>query len=230
VCWSATSRPIPHGSTAPNPVPGLPRCPGPAPHTRDFDDQVAGLVTHTSKSAVGELLRVAGLTVGSIITGVVDDARGAHDPFEGLRRIGIDEISYGRGHKYLTVVVDHDSGPLVWAAVGRDKATPRAVLRPPGPRAVCAGETGVCRCGGVDRHGSRRRTLERTGRVDQHQAASLDPRGLRVQVDRQPHRAVPGRPRRLLPAATRSSGCCVIDPRICQESLKSVPLPAIGGT
>uniref|UniRef100_UPI003899D32C ISL3 family transposase n=1 Tax=Mycobacterium sp. HUMS_1102779 TaxID=3383487 RepID=UPI003899D32C len=42
-----------------------------------------------------------------------------------LRRIGIDEISYKRHHKYLTVVVDHDSGHLVWAAPGRDKATLR---------------------------------------------------------------------------------------------------------
>jgi len=94
-----------------------------AGHTRDFDDQVAWLVTHTSKSAVGELLRVAWRTVGSIITRVVDDARAAHDPFDGLRRIGIDEISYRKGHKYLTVVVDHDTGRLVWAAVGRDKTT-----------------------------------------------------------------------------------------------------------
>jgi transposase len=94
-----------------------------AGHTYDFDDQVAWLVTHTSKSAVGELLRVAWRTVGSIITRVVDDARAAHDPFDGLRRIGIDEISYRRGHKYLTIVVDHDTGRLVWAAVGRDKAT-----------------------------------------------------------------------------------------------------------
>ena len=30
-----------------------------AGHTREFDDQVAWLVTHTSKSAVGELLRVS---------------------------------------------------------------------------------------------------------------------------------------------------------------------------
>jgi len=94
-----------------------------AGHTRDFDDQVAWLVTHTAKSTVSELMRVAWRTVGSIITRVVDDARAAHDPFDGLRRIGIDEISYRRGHKYLTVVVDHDSGRLVWAAVGRDKAT-----------------------------------------------------------------------------------------------------------
>src|SRR5664280_1088973 len=68
------------------------------------------------------------------------------------------------------------------------------------------------------RHSDQRRTLERTDRVDQHQAASPYPHGLRVQVHRQPHRAVPARPRWLLPATTRSSGCCVIHPRICQES------------
>ena len=47
------------------------------------------------------------------------------DRLAGLRRIGIDEISYKRGHRYLTVVVDHDSGALVWAAPGRDEATLR---------------------------------------------------------------------------------------------------------
>jgi transposase len=94
-----------------------------AGHTYDFDDQVAWFVTHTSKSAVAEVMRVAWRSVGSIITRVVADARAAKDPFEGLARIGIDEISYRKGHKYLTVVVDHDSGRLVWAAVGRDKAT-----------------------------------------------------------------------------------------------------------
>ncbi len=94
-----------------------------AGHTRHFDDQVAWLVTHTSKSAVAELMRVAWRSVGSIITRVVADARAATDPYDGLRRIGIDEISYRRGHKYLTVVVDHDSGRLIWVAVGRDKAT-----------------------------------------------------------------------------------------------------------
>ena len=96
-----------------------------AGHTRAFDDQVAWLVTHTPKSAVSELMRVAWRTVGSVIARVVADGRAAHDPFCRLRRIGIDEISYKRGHRYLTVVVDHDSGRLVWAAVGRDKKTLR---------------------------------------------------------------------------------------------------------
>ena len=43
--------------------------------------------------------------------------------FAGVRRIGIDEISYKKGHRYLTVVVDHDSRRLIWAAAGRDTHT-----------------------------------------------------------------------------------------------------------
>ena len=68
-------------------------------------------------------MRVAWRTVGAIITRVWDDTAASFDPFANLTRIGIDEISYKRGHKYLTVVVDHDSGRLVWASPGRDKAT-----------------------------------------------------------------------------------------------------------
>ncbi len=94
-----------------------------AGHTYAFDDTAAWLVTHCSKSAVRDLLRVAWRTVGSIVTRVVADAEAKTDRFANLRRIGIDEISYKRGHKYLTVVVDHDSGVLLWAHPGRDKET-----------------------------------------------------------------------------------------------------------
>ena len=94
-----------------------------AGHTYAFDDQCAWLVTHTAKSTLCELMRIAWRTVGAIIDRVVADGRAAHDPFCGLRRIGIDEISYKKGHRYLTIVVDHDTGRLVWAAVGRDMKT-----------------------------------------------------------------------------------------------------------
>jgi transposase len=102
-------------------------------HTRGFDDQVAWLATHCSKSAVRELMRVTWRSVGSIVTRVVADAREAKDPLEGLVRIGIDEISYRKGHKYLIVVVDHDSGALVWAKAGRDKRTVEAFFDTLGP-------------------------------------------------------------------------------------------------
>lgn len=94
-----------------------------AGHTRGFDDTVAWLATQTSKTAVTQLMRVAWRTVGSVITRVWADVEALGDRFDGLRRIGIDEISYKRGHLYLMVVVDHDTGRLVWAAPGRDTAT-----------------------------------------------------------------------------------------------------------
>jgi transposase len=94
-----------------------------AGHTRGFDQQVAWLATQCSKTAITQVMRIAWRTVGAIITRVWADIDAAQDRFAGLRRLGIDEISYKRHHKYLTVVVDHDSGRLVWAKPGRDKAT-----------------------------------------------------------------------------------------------------------
>jgi len=92
-------------------------------HTRSFDDQVAWLAVQCFRTAVTELMRIAWRTVGAIITRVCADIGMAHDRLGGLRRIGIGEISDKRGHKYLTVVVDHDARRLVWATPGRDKAT-----------------------------------------------------------------------------------------------------------
>lgn len=100
-----------------------------AGHTHTFDAQVAWLATRTSKSAATELMRIAWRTVGAIITRVQARAEaaalaaGRGDGLDGLSRIGIDEISYRRNRKFLTVVVDHDTGVLVWAGQGRSRAT-----------------------------------------------------------------------------------------------------------
>jgi len=93
-----------------------------AGHTRDFDDLAAWLAVRTSKSAVCQLLRIAWRTVGAIVMRVNADVDATIDRLDGLRRIGIDEISYKRGHHYLIVVVDHDTGALVWAGPGRNDA------------------------------------------------------------------------------------------------------------
>src|SRR5664280_1643643 len=52
-------------------------------------------------------------TVGSIVTRVVADAEATTDRFANLRRIGIDEISYKRGHKYLLVTWNQMAGWIV---------------------------------------------------------------------------------------------------------------------
>ena len=92
-------------------------------HTFDFDALVAWLAVRVAKSAVVELMRVAWRTVGAIVCRVNADIDAEVDRLEGLARVGIDEVAYKRMFNYLTVVVDHDSGRLVWAAPGRDDAT-----------------------------------------------------------------------------------------------------------
>jgi len=92
-------------------------------HTHDFARQVAWSATKMSKTAVVELIRLAWRTVGTIIERYWQDVEDCFDRFENLTRIGIDEISYKKGHKFLTIVVDHDTGRLVWAGTGRDSAT-----------------------------------------------------------------------------------------------------------
>jgi transposase len=91
--------------------------------TREFEDQVAWLVTHTAQSTVATMMRIAWRSVSGVVTRVVAAAEAGRDPFAHLERIGIDEISHRKGQRYITVVVDHDTGHLIWAAPGRDQAT-----------------------------------------------------------------------------------------------------------
>jgi transposase len=91
--------------------------------TRTFEEQAAWLTAHSAGSTVATLLRVTWRSIVSIVDRVVTAAEAARDPFAHLEKIGIDEISWKRGQRYITVIVDHDSGRLVWAAKGRDEAT-----------------------------------------------------------------------------------------------------------
>lgn len=94
-----------------------------ARHTWVFEDTCAWLATHTALSALTMLLRVTWRTVAAVVTRVVADGRDTNDLLTGLVKIGIDEIAYRKGHRYLTVIVDHQTGRLVWAAEGRNKQT-----------------------------------------------------------------------------------------------------------
>jgi len=96
--------------------------------TRAFEDQTAWLAVHCSKTAVAQLMRIAWRTVGGICERVAEEAAREVDRLANLKRVGIDEISHRRGQRYLTVVVCHDTGRLVWAAAGRDRKTVETFL------------------------------------------------------------------------------------------------------
>lgn len=91
--------------------------------TRVFEDQVAWLAVRTDKSTLSALLKIAWRTVGRILERVAADMSRLRDPLREVRRIGIDEVSYRKGHRYLTIVVDHDTGRLLFASPGKGAAT-----------------------------------------------------------------------------------------------------------
>jgi len=96
-----------------------------ARYTRDFDDVTAWLAQQMSQTQVTRLMRIGWETVGKILERVVAEKL---DPgrLDGLELIGVDEVSYGADHKFLTCVADHATGGIVWAAEGRNAASLKA--------------------------------------------------------------------------------------------------------
>lgn len=70
----------------------------------------AGTLLHTSSSTLSDLLH-------RCITATRDGHK-----IRGLKRIGIDEISYAKGHKYATLVYDLDRSCVVWVGPGKGRA------------------------------------------------------------------------------------------------------------
>ena len=90
--------------------------------TRDFEDLVGWLATTMDKTALCRLVRIDWDTTGRIIERVMADGL---DPnrLEGLFVVGVDEVSWRRGHSYLTLVSNHATGKFVWGKEGKDTAT-----------------------------------------------------------------------------------------------------------
>jgi transposase len=86
--------------------------------TAALEELGAYLATVMDQTAVTRLLGISWSAVGEIVERVV--ARKL-DPkrLDGIRRIGVDEFSYRKRHRYLTLVVDHERQRVVFAAVGR---------------------------------------------------------------------------------------------------------------
>ena len=90
--------------------------------TRDFEDLVGWLATTMDKTALRRLMRIDWDTTGRIIERVMatglDPAR-----LDKLFVIGADEVSWRKGHSYVTLVSNHATGKFVWGKEGKDTAT-----------------------------------------------------------------------------------------------------------
>ena len=91
--------------------------------TKEFDLTVAWLAEYLSKNAISEYMRIDWETVGHCVSRAINEIEPDRSRrLNGLVRIGIDETSYRKGHKYITVVLNHDTNTVVWAAPGHGKA------------------------------------------------------------------------------------------------------------
>lgn len=90
--------------------------------TTPFEEAVAFLAQRCDKTSVTRMFGIVWTTVGAIIKRVVSRFR-PEDPLDGLVNIGVDELSYRKGHRYLTLVTNQDTHRIVWAKKGKDSAT-----------------------------------------------------------------------------------------------------------
>ena len=86
--------------------------------TRDFEDMVTWMARQMAKTAIVELVQIAWRTVGKILCRTVDRKLDSQR-MDNLVEIGIDEVSYRGGHQYLSVVVDHRTGDVIWLGEGK---------------------------------------------------------------------------------------------------------------
>ena len=86
--------------------------------TRNFEDTAVWMSLYLSRKTVSEYLRISWDTVGPMVNRVERETRSQENRFDGLVRIGIDETSYKKGWKYITVVINHETNSVVWAAKG----------------------------------------------------------------------------------------------------------------
>ncbi|MBI4878912.1 MAG: ISL3 family transposase [Planctomycetes bacterium] len=103
-------------------VESVPWAHGRARHTRSFDRQVASFVQVADKTAAARTYDLAWRSVGRMVKRVVD-AFLPKDLLDGLVAISVDETSYKRNHRYLTVVTDVVSGRVVWVGEGKSAET-----------------------------------------------------------------------------------------------------------
>ena len=111
----------------------VPFAPPRAGYTYAFEDMVAWLAQRADKTAITHLQRVSWRSVGRILARWIARHRSG-DVLGGLTRINVDEKSWRRGRRFVTVVAA--PGPparVVWMSAGRDVATLGAFFDELGP-------------------------------------------------------------------------------------------------
>ena len=96
-----------------------------APHSQVTHRLDYLLVYHCkamTQKAAAERLHLAPSTLSDLLHRVIERTREGHR-IRGLRKIGIDEISYRKGHQYATIVYDLEKRRVLWVGKGKGRET-----------------------------------------------------------------------------------------------------------
>jgi transposase len=83
---------------------------------------VGWLATSMDKTALCRLARIDWATTGRIIERVVATELDP-DRLDNLFVVGVDEVSWRKGHSYITLISNHASGKFIWGQEGKDADT-----------------------------------------------------------------------------------------------------------
>ena len=81
-----------------------------------------------TQAAAARLLGLAPSTLSDQLHRLIERRRTGHR-IRGLKTVGIDEISYAKGHKYATLVYDLERSRVVWVGQGKARETIDAFFR-----------------------------------------------------------------------------------------------------
>lgn len=108
-----------------------------ARHDTTFTAALEDVVVHdavvSNKQAAADRYGISWRAVNNACVRLAEEALARTDLLEGLVAVALDEVKYKRGQRYLTVVCDHVTGRVVWAAKGRSKDTVRQFFTALGP-------------------------------------------------------------------------------------------------
>lgn len=165
--------------------------------SRAFEDPVVWQAIVANEAAAARRYAISWRAVNNACVRVATEALGRSDLLEGLVAVAIDEVKYKKGQRYLTVVCDHASGRVVWAAKGLQGGR-RLLLRRPGRRTWRPAGLRHLRRGRVDPLRGRR------ARPRGHHLPGHLPRGL--VGERRPRRGPPGGVEQPAPGRQRRGG------------------------
>ena len=104
-----------------------------AHHTHTFDQEVAALAQVADKSATSRMFDISWRAVGRIVERVVKRLL-PKDRFRHVTHIAVDETSYKRGHRYITVVTNLQPGLVLWVHEGKSARSLPDRASMPSPR------------------------------------------------------------------------------------------------